>query len=136
MSGPASNFDWGVDEDFLRAVAQERLAGDLTDTLQYALDARGWTRADLARATGVTPSAITQRMRGSTNLTVKTVAEMLDAMGYGLELGLVDRRGQRHSVHRIRDYEVESQSQRPLVASIAWTAPGTPERKQVARVWK
>jgi transcriptional regulator with XRE-family HTH domain len=72
--------------------AEERLIVDATEEVAGALAERGWTRARLAAALGVRPSEITQRLRGQRNLTLRSVAAMLDALDFDVEITRVSRR--------------------------------------------
>jgi hypothetical protein len=48
-------------------------------------------RGDLAKLLSVRASEVTQRLSGGRNLTLRTLAEMLDVLGYDVHLSLVDR---------------------------------------------
>lgn len=74
-----------------RLIAQERLLLEATEAVCKALDERGMTRRQLAGVLGVRPSEITQRLSGARNLTLRTLAEMLDALDCEVHLSLVDR---------------------------------------------
>lgn len=75
-----------------RADSEEGLIIDATEIICEALNERGWTRAQLAAALDVRPSEITMRLRGSRNLTLRTVAAMLDALDYEVKITKHDRR--------------------------------------------
>jgi transcriptional regulator with XRE-family HTH domain len=49
------------------------------------------SRSDLAKLLSVRASEVTQRLSGGRNLTLRTLAEMLDVLGYDVHLSLVDR---------------------------------------------
>jgi transcriptional regulator with XRE-family HTH domain len=49
------------------------------------------SRRELATALGVRPSEITRRLSGARNLTLRTLAEMLDALDCDVHLSVVDR---------------------------------------------
>ncbi len=73
-----------------RMYAQERLIFDATEAVCEALEIRERTRADLARALDVRPSEITQRLNGTRNLTLHSVADMLFALNFRLRIELDD----------------------------------------------
>lgn len=98
--------DWRDDPAVQQELAEERLYSDVAEHLTHALEQRSVTRSGLAKLCGVGRSAITQRFRHPANLTLKVIADTLHALGYGLELGLVDRRDGNRTT-RLRNYEAE-----------------------------
>ncbi|WP_425437715.1 helix-turn-helix domain-containing protein [Mumia flava] len=60
--------------------------------MQDAIERRDCSRQDLARAIGVSPSELSQRLSGKRNLTLRSLACMADALDYDVQLGLIDRR--------------------------------------------
>jgi transcriptional regulator with XRE-family HTH domain len=78
-----------------RALAQERLILEVTERIAEAMEERGVTQAELASRLGVSPSEISMRLRGTRNLTLRTVADMFDALGFDGELACKDRRRHR-----------------------------------------
>lgn len=97
---------WLDSEETQREIAEDRLFVDVVEHISEAMEIRGVTRADLALSCGVTRSEMTQRLSGARNLTLKVVASTLHALGFGLEIGLVDRQNQNR-VTRLRSYESE-----------------------------
>jgi len=79
------------DDEERRLAARERLLLEATEAVCKALDERGMSRRELATALGVRPSEITQRLSGARNLTLRTLAEMLDALDCDVHLSVVDR---------------------------------------------
>jgi transcriptional regulator with XRE-family HTH domain len=79
------------DDQERRLLVQERLLLEASEAVCRALADRGVTRGDLAKLLGVRASEVTQRLSGGRNLTLRTLAEMLDALGYDVHLSLVDR---------------------------------------------
>jgi transcriptional regulator with XRE-family HTH domain len=79
-----------------RELAQERLLLEATERIAEAMVERNVTQAELARRLGVTPSEISMRLRGTRNLTLRTVADMIGALGYDAELECKDRLIHRH----------------------------------------
>lgn len=98
--------DWRDAPEVQREFAEERLYGDVAEHLALAMERRGITRAELAELCEVSRSAITQRLARPANLTLRVIADTLHVLGYGLEVGLVDRRN-RNRVERLRNYEAE-----------------------------
>jgi transcriptional regulator with XRE-family HTH domain len=80
-----------------RLVAQERLLLDASEAVVAALTDRGKTRKQLADLLGVRASEITQRLSGGRNLTLRTLAEMLDALDYEVRIRVVDRQAMEPS---------------------------------------
>lgn len=97
---------WLDSEETQREIAEDRLFVDVVEHISEAMEIRGVTRADLALSCGVTRSEMTQRLSGARNLTLKVVASTLHALGFGLEIGLVDRQNENR-VTRLRSYEDE-----------------------------
>lgn len=88
-------------DEMQRLVAQERLIIEVTERLVEALEARGVSRRELGQRLGVSPAEITQRLQGTRNLTLRTVADMMNALEYDLAIDLRDRlqdRGQSTQV--------------------------------------
>lgn len=94
------------EEDFELLLAEERLTADVTEHIAEAMEQRGVSKADLAKLCGVGRSAITQRLTGQTNMTLRVVASTLHRLGFGLEVAIVDRRDGNRTT-RLRDYEAE-----------------------------
>ena len=87
-----------------REIARERLLIRATEQINQALEDRGVTRAEMARRLGVAPSEITMRLRGTRNLTLATISDMLDALGYDVEVHRSDRRAEHRGWHGSRTY--------------------------------
>jgi transcriptional regulator with XRE-family HTH domain len=77
------------DAAYDREIEVEALAMRLADVIQESIEARDMSRADLARAMGVSKAHITQTLSGQRNLTLKTVAEALHALDSRLEVAAV-----------------------------------------------
>jgi transcriptional regulator with XRE-family HTH domain len=71
----AGRFIGHVRRELLKAFTEEQQARDLT-------------RDELARELGVHKSVITRRLNGSSNLTLRVVAEMADALGRDIRFSL------------------------------------------------
>jgi transcriptional regulator with XRE-family HTH domain len=86
---------WKDTPEERRAFAEEGLIAEATELVAEALVERGWSRRTLAEALKVRPSEITQRLRGKRNLTLRSLAAMLDAMDFDVILRKRDRQQPR-----------------------------------------
>ncbi|MFC8842905.1 helix-turn-helix domain-containing protein [Streptomyces griseoincarnatus] len=73
-----------------RHLASARLRHEVLRKLYLALESSGLTQNRLAEILRIRKSAVSQTLRGDGNLRIKTLAEYLHAMGYELELRLVE----------------------------------------------
>jgi transcriptional regulator with XRE-family HTH domain len=78
------------DAEYDAVYAQEAAMVDASELIARALDASGKSLAELARSLGVSRSEITARLKGERNITVRTLAETLHALGARLELTTAD----------------------------------------------
>ncbi|GHB21508.1 hypothetical protein GCM10010306_012660 [Streptomyces umbrinus] len=86
-----------------RHLASARLRYEVLRKLHMALEASGLTQSALAEALKVRKSAVNQTLRGDGNLRIKTLAEYLQALGYELEVRLVEAGEPRRAVLEDRD---------------------------------
>ncbi|CEG89027.1 Putative uncharacterized protein [Propionibacterium freudenreichii] len=85
-------FDWSQgDPDYDKVFHEEQTVDDVSETIALAMKDRGVSRSELATSVGVTKSAITQRFRGA-NITIRKLAQTLYALGFQLEVALIDLR--------------------------------------------
>ena len=70
---------------------QELLQIAVSEAICEAMDARSVNRAELARLSGITRSALSQRLSGRRSMTLDTVASTLHHLGYRLNVELVDQ---------------------------------------------
>jgi transcriptional regulator with XRE-family HTH domain len=77
--------------DRQRAFAEEGLVLDAAELVAKAMEERGISQAQLARLLEVKDSEITQRLRGKRNLTLRTLASMMNAMNFDVRLVKRDR---------------------------------------------
>nr|WP_321513123.1 helix-turn-helix transcriptional regulator [uncultured Pseudodesulfovibrio sp.] len=63
---------------------------DLSDQIFEAMESKGWSKADLARATGKSRSWVTQVLSGENNMTMKTFVSILHALGMKAETKIVN----------------------------------------------
>lgn len=83
-----------IDEPRYAAIyAEEAAMVDASELIAEALERSGMSQADLARALGVSRSEITARLQGERNITVRTLAQTLHALGSSLSLGASSRDG-------------------------------------------
>jgi len=76
------------DDDYARVYAREAAMVDAAEAIANALELSGMSRAALARALGVSPSEVTARLQGERNITVRKLAETLQALGQELHISL------------------------------------------------
>jgi transcriptional regulator with XRE-family HTH domain len=69
------------DQDFARLERQEEFILVVTESIVFEMERRGITRSDLAERMGKTRSSISQYLNGSRNLTCRTVADIVHAVG-------------------------------------------------------
>ena len=69
------------DEEFDRLVRQEELILQVTETLTQALDEAGVTKAEVARRLGKSPGFVSQVLGGGRNLTLRTLSDIVAALG-------------------------------------------------------
>ncbi|MCW2521794.1 MAG: helix-turn-helix transcriptional regulator [Frankiales bacterium] len=69
-----------------RYLAEERLIFESTELVAEKMAEVGMTGRDLAKALGVSPGEISQRMSGTRNLTLRSLASMLHALGVEAEV--------------------------------------------------
>ena len=85
---------------------QEAAMIDASELIARALESSGMSRADLARKLSVSRAEITARLKGERNITVRTLAETLHALGERLVLDIeapLRERRQRGRVWKFRE---------------------------------
>jgi len=75
---------------------QEQLLFDATELVSRAMEDEGVSRAELARRIGKSKAYVTQVLRGQGNMTLRTLSDLADALGYAVELGAVKAKSARH----------------------------------------
>jgi len=73
-------FESSSDEN-RRGLRQEELILEITIALSEALAEKGITRAELAKRLGKTKGFVSQILAGGRNLTLRTIADVADALG-------------------------------------------------------
>ncbi|WP_037576832.1 helix-turn-helix domain-containing protein [Phaeacidiphilus oryzae] len=89
--------------DGSRRLAVARLKREALKLIYAALDASGVTQTELAERLRVRKSAVSQVLRGDGNLRIKTMAEYLHALGYEVDMRLVQAGEPRRAVKESRD---------------------------------
>lgn len=85
-------FEAGEVED-RRALRREELILEVTEALCKALDEGHVTRSQLARRLGKSPAFVTQILAGGRNLTLKSLADVADALGARISVVLTPQPG-------------------------------------------
>lgn len=70
--------------------AEERVVLAATEMVHEALDDAGITKRELAARLGVRPSEVSQRLNGGRNLTLRSLARMMFALGSGVRMEAAD----------------------------------------------
>jgi len=84
---------------------QELLQIDVAEAVVEAMQARGITKAELARRCGITRSALTQRLSGRKTMTLRTVAEMMHFLDYRLDVKGVDKLAPTQTVAAVKSVQ-------------------------------
>jgi transcriptional regulator with XRE-family HTH domain len=94
MTRPRTDYE-RIEADPAQRVAlrAEELMLAATNALSEELERQGLTKAALAGRLGRTRGDITQIFSGGRNLTLRTLAEVADALGCKVQLALVPQRG-------------------------------------------
>lgn len=71
-----------------RLLKQEELILEVTEALSAAIEERGLTRSEVAKRLGKTKGFVSQLLAGGRNLTLRTVADIADAIGISLRLAV------------------------------------------------
>src|ERR1043166_4065927 len=73
----------------------EKCVLQYTGEIDRLIESRQVTRAELGRRIGTSPAYVTKVLRGDTNLTVKTMVSLADALGAKVEIIVLDRSEER-----------------------------------------
>lgn len=106
------------DSEYDAVYAQEAAMVDASELIARALEASGLSQADLARKLGVSRSEITARLKGERNITVRTLAETLHALGERLALSL-DHHDTRRA--RVPKWQFARRSHQRVSRAGAWS---------------
>jgi transcriptional regulator with XRE-family HTH domain len=80
-----------VSTESRRLLNQEKLILEVTEALSEAIEEQGLTRSEVAKRLGKTKGFVSQLLGGGRNLTLRSVADLADAMGVSLKVE-VERR--------------------------------------------
>ena len=80
-AAPAEMFPWADTPEVRELEAEEGFVADLQGFLQELLNLKAMSRADLARALGVTPARVSQIFSDDCNITVRQFAKTVHALG-------------------------------------------------------
>lgn len=69
-----------------RGLRQEELILEVTETMAKALEASGITQTELAARLGKTKGYVSQLLGGGRNLTLRTLADVADALGCRVQI--------------------------------------------------
>jgi transcriptional regulator with XRE-family HTH domain len=69
-----------------RLLREEELILDVTELLSSALQDKQMTKSELAEKLGRTKGFVTQVLSGNRNLTLRTIADIADALGYRVRM--------------------------------------------------
>jgi transcriptional regulator with XRE-family HTH domain len=78
-----------------RLLRQEELILAAATALCELLERKGVTKTELAKRLGVTKGFVTQILAGDKNLTLRTIADVADALGHRVYVGIQDGRPSR-----------------------------------------
>jgi transcriptional regulator with XRE-family HTH domain len=112
------------DPQYVSTYAEESAMVDASELIAEALEESGMSQADLARALKVSRSEITARLRGERNITVRSLAATLHAMGrridFACALEPVDLRAHVLSVWRPAIEDEPAGNESNVVAVGGW----------------
>ena len=83
-----------------RLLRQEELILEITEALREALAREGITKVELANRLGKTKGFVSQILAGGRNLTLRTIADVADALGYQIRVQVVKESRLKESVSR------------------------------------
>ncbi|WP_441245596.1 helix-turn-helix domain-containing protein [Kitasatospora sp. McL0602] len=115
-----------------RMLAGARLKHEALRSLHQALLASGMSQSELAEKLGVGKSAVNQTLRGDGNVRIKTLAEYLHAMGFELDLTIVDAGEPRKALVEGR----EASPALPSAPSPETVSPAPDNSREVVQVIK
>jgi transcriptional regulator with XRE-family HTH domain len=79
-----------LDPEFQKHYAVEGLIGDTAELIWQLLVRRNMKQADLARLLNKTPAYVSQLLNGKANMTVRTLAEVMYALGATVKIDALD----------------------------------------------
>jgi transcriptional regulator with XRE-family HTH domain len=98
-----------------RLLNQEKLILGVTEALSEAIEERGLTRSEVAKRLGKTKGFVSQLLAGGRNLTLRTVADIADAIGISLKVAVHGTEISRNVTRlRRKDLSVQTAPRRRL----------------------
>ncbi len=79
-----------LDPEFRKLYAIEGLIADTAQMISDLLERRNLKQADLARMLNKTPAFVSQLLNGKANMTVRTLAEVIFALGASVKVNALD----------------------------------------------
>ena len=79
-----------LDPEFKKQYAVEGFIGDTAELIWQLLVLRNMKQADLARLLNKTPAFVSQLLNGKANMTVRTLAEVVYALGATVQINARD----------------------------------------------
>lgn len=80
------------------------LSFDIADRIDQVLKQKGWSQADLAKATGKKAPVVTRWVSGSHNFTIRTISEIESALGE--DILLIKREKRQSSKSSPKPYQL------------------------------
>lgn len=77
------------DHNLARLVQQEELILDVTELILAKMEEKGLSKSQLASMLNTNKSHITQLLRGSRNMTLRTISDIFFGLGYKLSLDAI-----------------------------------------------
>lgn len=74
---------------------EEDLILDVTEQVWDMMDKKGWTKTQLAEVLGVQLPHVSRLLNGGRNMTLRTLANIVDALDAGISIRICER-GQEH----------------------------------------
>ncbi len=90
-----------------RLLRQEDLILDITELLSAAMEDKRVTKSELAKRLGKTKGFITQVLSGNRNLTLRTIADIADALGFRVQVRREPLPTATHSSAKVRSRREE-----------------------------
>lgn len=98
MSSNAQNHD----AEYERLLNEERFILEVTERICAFMDEKGISRSELAQRLGKTKGYVSQLLSGGRNLTMRTVADVSQALGANLHFQITrDRSSKQGSQHNV-----------------------------------
>ena len=76
----------------VRLYEQEKLIFDATELISKIMEREDISRSDLAARMGKSKAYVTQVLRGQANMTLRTLSDLVHAMGYSVKLAACHQR--------------------------------------------